>query len=81
MIYRILLYLIGLISLSLGISMMIMYLSLFSLGFTFNEYLEYMFSNYSFYLIPFGILLICLSLFFDAKWNKFIQHRKDRRHL
>lgn len=81
MIYRILLYLIGLISLSLGISMMIMYLSLFSLGFTFNEYLEYMFSNYSFYLIPLGILLICLSLFFDNKWNKFIQYRKDRRRL
>lgn len=81
MIYRILLYVIGLISLSLGISMMIMYLSLFSLGFSFNEYLEYMFSNYSFYLIPLGILLICLSLFFDNKWNKFIQYRKDRRHL
>ncbi len=60
---------------------MIIYLSLFSLGFTFIEYLQYMFTSYTFYLIPIGLLLICLSLFFDSKWKRFIQHRKDRRHL
>ena len=43
-----------------------------------NEYLEYMFSNYSFYLIPIGLFLICLSLFFDNKWKSFINKRKNK---
>lgn len=58
--------------------MMIIYSSLLTLGYSINDYLEYMFNNYTFYLIPIGFLLICLSLFFDSKWRKFIQSRKDR---
>lgn len=80
MIYRVLIYILGVILFSVGLTCMIIYLSLFSLGFTIEEYFQYMFSSYVFYLIPVGILLICLSLFFDSKWKKFIQHRKDRRH-
>ncbi len=58
--------------------MMIVYSSLLPLGYSINDYFEYIFNNYTFYLIPIGILLICLSLFFDEKWRKFIQSRKDR---
>lgn len=79
MIYRILTYTLGIVLLSAGLTFMIIYLSLFSIGFGVEEYFDYMFSSYTFYLIPSGILLICLSLFFDSKWKKFIQHRKDRR--
>ena len=78
MIYRLLVYSIGIFLLSLGLSFMIIYASLFSLGLDFDAYLKYMFSSYTFYLIPIGILLVCLSLFFDRKWKKFIQSRKDR---
>ena len=76
MIYRIIIFILGVFLLSFGLSMMLIYLSLFSLGFDFNGYLEYMFSNYSFYLIPIGLFLICLSLFFDNKWKSFINKRK-----
>lgn len=58
--------------------MMIIYSSLLTLGYSISEYLQYVLNNYTFYLIPIGILLICLSLFFDSKWKKFIQSRKDR---
>lgn len=78
MIYRIIIFILGIFLLSFGLSMMLIYLSLFSLGFGFNEYLEYMFSNYSFYLIPIGLFLVCLSLFFDNKWKSFINKRKNK---
>ena len=78
MIYRIIVFILGIFLLSFGLSMMLIYLSLFSLGFDINEYLEYMFSNYSFYLIPIGLFLICVSLFFDNKWQSFINKRKNK---
>ena len=76
MIYRILVFILGVIFLSIGLSMMIIYLSLFSLGFSFEQYINYLFSNFTFYFIPIGFLLLCLSLFFDSKWKKFIENRK-----
>ncbi|CDC41287.1 unknown [Firmicutes bacterium CAG:449] len=76
MIYRILVFILGAIFLSIGLSIMIIYLSLFSLGFSFEQYINYLFSNFTFYFIPIGFLLLCLSLFFDSKWKKFIENRK-----
>ncbi len=76
MIYRILVFILGVIFLSIGLSIMIIYLSLFSLGFSFEQYINYLFSNFTFYFIPIGFLLLCLSLFFDSKWKKFIENRK-----
>lgn len=81
MFYRILIYVLGVISLSIGLSMMIIYASLFGLGFSLEEYFEYLLSNYTFYFIPIGMLLICFGLFFDSKWKKFIQKNRDQRHF
>lgn len=78
MIYRILVFLLGLFCLTLGLSFMILYLSLFSLGFNLTMYFSYLLSNYTFYLIPAGFLLLMMSIFFDDKWRRFIEHRKSR---
>lgn len=69
---------IGVILFALGISFLIMYLSLFSMGFTLNEFLIYFMNNGTFYLIPIGLLMILTSLLFDSKWKRFILWRKDR---
>ena len=78
MFYRILMFTIGVILFAIGITFLIMYLSLFSMGFTLNEFLIYFMNNGTFYLLPLGLLMIMVSLFFDSKWKRFILWRKDR---
>ncbi len=78
--YRILCFLLGIFFSTIGVTYLIIYLSLFSLGFSFIDYLSYIFSHCEIYFLIVGLFLLTLSLFFDSKWKRFIAFLKDRRH-
>lgn len=78
--YRILCFLLGIFFSTIGVTYLIVYLSLFSLGFSFLGYLKYVFSHFEIYFLIIGLFLLTLSLFFDSKWKKFISYLKDRRN-
>lgn len=80
LIYRCLCFAIGLILSTTGMIFVTIYLALLNYGFTFGEFIVYLFSNKSFYLLPVGILLMCFSLFFNKMWNRFSLIKEGRRH-
>lgn len=77
--YRILLFIVGILFSTYGLTYLIIYFSLFSLGFSFFDYLRFILSHNEIYFLIIGLTLITLSIFFDDKWKKFISYRKDRR--
>lgn len=78
--YRIFCFLIGILLTTLGISYLFIYFSLFGLGYSFIDYLRFVFTHSEIYLLIFGAFFLSFSLFFDPFWRKFIAYRKARRH-
>ncbi|MDD6302028.1 MAG: hypothetical protein PUA56_01775 [Bacillales bacterium] len=76
--YRLLFYLLGIILTTIGLVYFIIYISLFSMGFSLLEYLEVTLSRFEAYLLPIGIIIIVFSIYFDNGWNKFVRRNKDR---
>ncbi len=62
MLFKILFFIIGFILLTLGNFYIIIYINLFSFGYTIVEYLEYLLTRYECYYVVIGLLLIIISL-------------------
>ena len=77
--YRIFIFVLGIVFSAYGITCLIIYLSLFSLGFSILDYLRFILSHNEIYFLISGLTLLTISLLFDDKWRKFIAFRKDRR--
>lgn len=59
---KILLIVIGYIMMVYGITYTIIYINLFSFGYTIKEYLMFLFSTLEGYLLPLGMLLVIIGL-------------------
>ena len=59
---NIILIIIGIITSSLGLFFLITYLNLFSIGYNFLEYIQYIIKRVEIWLIPIGIFLIILGI-------------------
>lgn len=70
MIYRILLFFIGLFFTSMGIMFGVIFLSFLEVGYTFEQYIQYITQRWETLLAPIGALLMLISLFYD-KLNPF----------
>lgn len=81
LIYRALCFAIGLIIATTGMIFVVIYLALLNYGFTFGEFIVYILSKKTFYLLPIGILLMFFSLFFNKMWNRLAKIKEDRRHF
>ena len=61
MILRILLYIIGILIISISLSYMYLYTNLFTIGYTFKEYLLYILTRYECLMIILGIIIVVVS--------------------
>lgn len=77
--YRIVCFLIGILLTTLGLSYLLIYFSLFGLGYSLIDYLRFVFTHSEIYLLIFGCFFLAFSLFFDPFWKRFIAYRKARR--
>ena len=71
MMIKLLLLILGYVLMVLGITYIIVYINLFSFGYTIKEYLEFLFTTLEGYLLPIGLLLEIIGL----------NIRKDKRKL
>lgn len=62
MIIKLLILIIGYIMMVYGITYLIIYINLFSFGYTIKEYLIFLFTRLEGYLLPTGILLEIIGL-------------------
>ena len=62
MILKIIILIVGYILLVNGITYLILYINLFSFGYTIKEYIIFLFTRLEGYLIPIGILLEIIGL-------------------
>ncbi len=69
MLKRIVLFILGIVITSYSLMFIIIYLNLIKMGYSFIEYIKYIFTNIECNLIFVGIILICLS--FKNKYNSF----------
>ena len=67
MIYRILLFLLGLILATIGIMFSILFVSYLEPGYTINEFFQCVFGHLETYFIPIGIILMVLACFAKFK--------------
>lgn len=67
MIYRILLFLLGLILATIGVMFLILFVSYLEPGYTMNEFFQCIFSHLETYFIPIGITLMVLACFAKFK--------------
>ena len=65
MIYRILIYLIGLFITSIGLALIVIYLSYNNVGFSLFENITLILKNPSTYLFILGLIISLYSLFYD----------------
>ncbi len=63
MFLRIILFFLGAIFMLIGNFYIVVYINLFSFGYTITEYLEYIFTRYECYFTFLGIVLIVLSVY------------------
>lgn len=70
MISRVFLFLFGFILMSIGFMYMIIYLNLLSFGYSFSEYLIYIFTQVECLLVIVGFIIVLFSLF-----------RKEKKHV
>ncbi len=63
MFLRIILFFLGAIFMLIGNFYIVVYINLFSFGYTITEYLEYIFTRYECYFTFLGIVLIILSVY------------------
>lgn len=67
MIYRILLFLLGLILATIGVMFSILFVSYLEPGYTMSEFFQCIFSHLETYFIPIGITLMVLACFAKFK--------------
>jgi len=67
MIFRIMLFLLGIVLVSLGLSFVIIYLNLLNMGYNFKEYVHFIISKWECLIIIVGGILIFLSLYRKGK--------------
>ncbi len=63
MIFRIMVFILGIILCSLGLSFIIIYLNLLNMGYNFREYVHFIISKWECLVIFLGMLLIFLSVY------------------
>jgi hypothetical protein len=63
MIFRVMLFLLGILFTSLGLSFIIIYLNLLNMGYNFSEYVHFIISKWETLIIFVGVLLIFMSLY------------------
>lgn len=79
-IYRLTMFVIGLILATTGMIFFVLYISLLNYGLTIGEFIVYILKTQEFYLLPFGVFLMFLSLFGKKFWNVIQKLREDRQH-
>ncbi|MCI2041989.1 MAG: hypothetical protein LKJ84_03425 [Bacilli bacterium] len=60
---RIIIYLLGFMFTTLGFFYFICYTNLFTFGYSFSEYLNFMFTHYKTYSLLLGIILLIISIY------------------
>lgn len=78
-IYRLTMFVIGLILATTGMIFFVLYISLLNYGLTIGEFIVYILKTTEFYLLPFGVFLMFLSLFGKKFWNVIQKLREDRQ--
>lgn len=63
MLLRIILFLLGFFLMIWGNFYIIIYINLFSFGYTIGEYLEYLFTSYECYYAVVGFILVIISIY------------------
>lgn len=63
MFFRIFLFILGFFLMLIGNFYIVVYINLFSFGYTISEYLEYIFTRYECYFSLIGIIFIILSVY------------------
>lgn len=79
-IYRLTMFVIGLILATTGMIFFVLYISLLNYGLTIGEFIFYILKTQEFYLLPFGVFLMFLSLFGKKFWNVIQKLREGRQH-
>ena len=79
-IYRLTMFVIGLILATTGMIFFVLYISLLNYGLTIGEFIVYILKTQEFYLLPFGVFLMFLSLFGKKFWNVLQKLREGRQH-
>jgi len=79
-IYRLTMFVIGLILATTGMIFFVLYISLLNYGLTIGEFIVYILKTQEFYLLPFGVFLMFLSLFGKKFWNVIQKLREGRQH-
>ncbi len=79
-IYRLTMFVIGLILATTGMILFVLYISLLNYGLTIGEFIVYILKTQEFYLLPFGVFLMFLSLFGKKFWNVIQKLREGRQH-
>ena len=77
-IYRILLYIVGVFLTSLGMVYITIKSSLFTMGYSLEEYIHYIIKQKEVYLLPIGLLIVGFTTYFDKTWKKIILLHKGR---
>lgn len=72
-------FVIGLILATTGMIFFVLYISLLNYGLTIGEFIVYILKTTEFYLLPFGVFLMFLSLFGKKFWNVIQKLREDRQ--
>ncbi len=67
MIFRIVLFFLGLLLCSLGLSFVIIYLNLLNMGYNFKEYVQFIISKWECLVMILGLFLIFISLYRKGK--------------
>lgn len=78
LIYRILLYIVGVFLTSLGMVYITIYSSLFTMGYSIEEYVKYILKQKEVYCLPIGLLIVGFTTYFDKTWKKLILLHKGR---
>lgn len=73
-------FVIGLILATTGMIFFVLYISLLNYGLTIGEFIVYILKTQEFYLLPFGVFLMFLSLFGKKFWNVIQKLREGRQH-
>lgn len=79
-IYRLTMFVIGLILATTGMIFFVLYISLLNYGLTIGEFIVYILKTQELYLLPFGVFLMFLSLFGKKFWNVIQKLREGRQH-
>lgn len=63
MVFKIMMFLLGILMASIGLSFIIIYLNLLNMGYNFYEYVNFIISKWECMIIFVGVLLIFLSIY------------------